>query len=39
MHADGGWSEGVSGREEKCTPVLAVVVGSVRWPGQDVVPF
>ncbi len=39
MHADGGWGEGVSGREEERAPVLAVVVGGVGWPSQDVVPF
>ncbi len=39
MHTDGGRGEGVSGREEERTPVLAVVVGSVGGPGQDVVPF
>ena len=39
MHADGRRGEGVGGREEECAPVLAVVVGGVGGPGQDVVPF
>lgn len=39
VHADGGWGEGVVGREEKGSPVLAVFVRGVGWAGQDVVPF
>jgi len=39
MHADCGRSEGVGGREEEGTPVLAVVVGGLRWAGYNVVPF
>lgn len=38
MHADCGWCEGVGGREDEGAPVLAVVVGGVRWTGEDVVP-
>lgn len=39
VHADGGWGEGVVGREEEGSPVLAVFVRGVGWAGEDVVPF
>lgn len=39
MHADCGWSEGVFGGKGESSPVLAVVIGSVWWAGEDVVPF
>lgn len=38
MHADGGRSEGVVGREDQGAPVLAVVVRGILGAGDDVVP-
>jgi len=39
VHADCGWSEGVFGGKGESSPVLTVVIGSVWWAGEDVVPF
>lgn len=39
VHADGGWGEGVVGREHEGAPVLAAFVGGFGRAGQDVVPF
>lgn len=39
VHPDAGWGEGVVGREEERTPVLAAGVGGRGWAGDDVVPF
>lgn len=39
MHADCGWGERVFGGKGESSPVLAVVIGSVWWAGEDVVPF
>ncbi len=39
MHADGGWSERVIGREHQSAPVLSVFVGGFRWSGEYIVPF
>lgn len=38
MHPDGGGGEGVVGREEEGSPVLAVFVGGGGRAGEDVVP-
>lgn len=38
MHADGGWGEGVVGREEKGSPVLTIFVGCFGRASKDVVP-
>lgn len=38
MHADGGWGEGVVGREEKGAPILAAFVRCLRRACEDVMP-
>lgn len=38
MHADCGGCEGVVGRKDEGAPILAVMIGSIRWAGEDVVP-
>ena len=38
VHSDGGGCEGVISREDECAPVLAVVIGCVRWAGEDIMP-
>lgn len=39
MHSDCGGSKGVVWREDQGAPVLAVVIWSIWWSGEDVVPF
>lgn len=39
MHADCGRGEGVFGGKGESSPVLAIVIRSVWWAGEDVVPF
>lgn len=38
MHSDGGGCEWVVGGKDEGAPVLTVVVWSVGWTGEDVVP-
>jgi len=39
VHSDRGRSEGIVGRENQGSPVLAIVIRCVWRSGEDVVPF
>lgn len=39
VHADGGWGEGVVGRELECSPVLPAGVWGGGRTGEDVMPL
>ena len=38
MHADGGWCIWIVGRENKSSPILAIMIGSFLGSGNNVVP-
>lgn len=38
VHADGGRGKGVFGGKHQGAPVLSILIGSARGPGEDVVP-